>query len=150
MALSESGFEIRTILQGLGTAVEEQAVQLEEMLVFEIDRLGLRDSDNLLDSLKQNVRFRDGVPESIGIKFARTGIYVARGARKGFGGTTGSTWRTSKGEKRSTNPESLNKAGTGESKERDWITGPLEVTEKQLGSILEEHYGEATIKVLKP
>lgn len=150
MALSDAGFTIRQLLLGLGADVEQNAAELEEMLAFEIERLGIRDSDNLLDSLKHNVRYRDGVPESIGIKFARTGIYAARGAGIGFGGSKGSSWRTSKGEKRTTNPESLGKAGSGPWKERDWITQPLDRAEKDLGETLEKHYGEATIRVLKP
>lgn len=148
MALSDSGFEIRAVLAGLSSDIEEQAAELEEMLAFEIERLGLRDSDNLIDSLKHNVRYQSGVPESIGVKFARTGIYVARGAGKGFGGTKGSTWRTSKGEKRRTNPESLGKAGTGTRQEADWITAPFSAAEKGVEEALEKNYGEATIKVL--
>jgi hypothetical protein len=150
MSLSDSGFSIRQTLEGLSSDVRKQAEELEEMLAFEIHRLGVRDTDNLLDSLKTNVRFRDGVPESIGAKFARSGIFMAKGARRGHGGRKGSTWRTSKGEKRTTNPESKGKLLTGYPGKRDWISQPLDTTEKHLGSVLEKHYGEATIKVLKP
>ena len=150
MSLSDSGFSIRQTLEGLSTDVRKQAEELEEMLAFEINRLGIRDTDNLLDSLKTNTRFRDGVPESIGIKFARSGIYMAKGARRGHGGRKGSTWRTSKGEKRSTNPESKGKLFAGYPGKRDWISQPLNTATTNLESTLEKHYGAATIKVLKP
>lgn len=120
-----------------------------EMMVFEIAALDLRDSDHLFQTIKVKVKQYLGVPDSIGYNFPRTGIYPIKGAGRGYGGATGSKWRTSKGEVRRTNSASLGKAGSGTYKVRDWFNKAFDILLQRLSDVLEEKYGEATIKALK-
>jgi hypothetical protein len=141
--------DIRFLLEGLNTEVELVAQEALEMMIYEIAALDLRDSDQLFQTIKVKVKQLLGVPDSIGYTFPRTGIYPIKGAGRGYGGASGSKWRTSKGETRRTNAGSLGKAGSGPYKVRDWFNKAFDILEQRLSDVLEEKYGEATIKSLK-
>jgi len=141
--------DIRFLLEGLNTEVEVISKEALEMMIFEIAALDLRDSDHLMQTIKVKVKQLHGVPDSIGFNFPRTGIYPIKGAGTGYGGKSGSKWRTSKGEARRTNSASLGKAGSGRYKVRDWFNKSFDILERRLSDVLEEKYGQATIKALK-
>lgn len=141
--------DIRFIMEGLNAEVEVVAQEALEMMIFEIAALDLRDTDTLFQTIKVRVKQLYGMPDSVGFTFPRTAIYPITGAGTGYGGKTGSKWRTSKGEVRKTNTASLGKAGMGNYKVRDWFNKAFDILEQRLMSVLEEKYGEATIKSLK-
>jgi hypothetical protein len=69
-----------------------------------------------------------GAVNRIGIRLPRTLIYPHKGAGKGYGGNKGSTWADKYGEKKTTDPDSLGKMGTGNRKAKpffnDTLNGP--------------------------
>jgi hypothetical protein len=63
--------------------------------------------------MSQRAHYDQGMINRIGIRLPRTLIYPDKGAGKGFGGTNGSSWLDQYGQKKTTNPASLGKMGTG-------------------------------------
>lgn len=60
-------------------------------------------------------------PRSIGFKFARHGVYFAKGAYRGHGGFIGSKWTDKYGTLKQMNPDSRGKMGDGKRKAVDWF-----------------------------
>ncbi|MFN0276741.1 MAG: hypothetical protein ACKVPJ_13425 [Chitinophagales bacterium] len=86
--------------------------------------------------------------ERIGIGFERTGIYIETGAHTGAGGQKGSTWYLH-GLKRSTNPLSFGKMGTGNRPAKPWLNPTLDEATPKLAQLVTNYYADATIKTIK-
>ncbi len=84
---------------------------------------------------------RDGLISIVSIRVNRSLIYTHKGAGKGFGGVKGSRWIDKFGNRKSTNPASKGKAGSGSRREKpfinDTLDGPQGVT--KLADIVAEN-----------
>jgi len=87
--------------------------------------------------------------QRIGFSFDREGVYLHKGARRGYGGTKGSKWYTLKGEVRTTNPNSLFKMGTGNSPEIEWFNPIIEYEAPQLADLVSEYWVTLTVDKTK-
>ena len=90
-----------------------------------------------------------GLVHRIGFSFPRHGIYIHKGAYKGYGGIIGSKWEKLKrvgneeistGIVRHTNPDSLGKQGTGKRKPFDWFDSVIRERVKELESIVTQYF----------
>ncbi|MDU1906655.1 MAG: hypothetical protein E6772_17960 [Dysgonomonas sp.] len=102
----------------------------------------LIDRDLLLsDSIKPKVYYdRKYAKEAnrVGFTFVREGVYVHKGAGRGKGGTKGSKWFNLKGERMSTNPDSLFKMGTGSRQPKEWFDPVVEQELLQLADLVSD------------
>lgn len=100
-----------------------------------------------LSKLKARLHNKDGGIDRIGIQLSRSLIWTHKGAGKGRGGTVGSNWTNSKGERRETNPKSLGKMGTGGRVAKPWFNQFMEGAEgvEELGDIVAEETGDAIV-----
>lgn len=83
-----------------------------------------------------------GVANAIKFKFQKHLVFVHKGARRGHGGTKGSTWINAKGERVSTNPNSLGKMNTGRSKAKEWYNPVIERRIQLLADIAAKNLAE--------
>lgn len=83
-------------------------------------------NDGVASKLKTNTRKNYGVVDRIGAKFPRHGIFVEKGARKGYGGVIGSSWYDKQGTRKKTNPNSFGKMNTGNSLAKPWLAPTLD------------------------
>lgn len=79
-----------------------------------------------LPKVKDKYAFKTGVVNKVSITFPRSLIYTMKGAGNGIGGRKGSRWVNAKGESKKTNPDSLNKVGTGNRRQKDFINQSLD------------------------
>lgn len=77
-------------------------------------------------SLRTNTKKAYGIVDRIGAKFPRHGIFIEKGARKGYGGNSGSTWYDKNGARKQTNPKSFGKMNTGNSLAKPWLAPTLD------------------------
>jgi hypothetical protein len=112
--------------------------------------MGIRhsaDSPNTGESLaNMKVSFKRKLGDQISaitFKLRRTLFYVYHGAGRGYGGSKGSTWYTSDGERRKTNPASIGKADTGGRQAKPF----LDVIEEDVPNLLDD-VAEATMDAI--
>ena len=74
-----------------------------------------------MPKLKSGFKYDTGAIEVISFKFPRSLIYVHKGAGKGRGGTSGSTWLDRYGKQKKTNPNSMGKMDTAGRKAKPWF-----------------------------
>lgn len=100
-----------------------------------------------LSKIKDGFKYKDGVIERISFKFPRSLIWTHKGAGKGMGGSKGSSWTDAQGNRHSTNPRSLGKAGTGKRKPKEWFNKVVEASTgvDELATIVAEETGDAII-----
>ncbi len=79
-----------------------------------------------LDSIKISYGRRYGDIERIGFKFMRHLIFVHKGAGRGMGGSKGSSWVTSSGQRKKTNQRSLGKMNRGNRLAKRWLSPVLD------------------------
>jgi hypothetical protein len=98
-----------------------------------------------LAKLKAKEHYDDGSIDRIGFKMNRSLVYTHKGAGKGRGGSKGSSWFDARGNRKTTNPESLGKMATGGRKAKPWfnqfIESPAGVDD--LATIAAEEIGSA-------
>ena len=107
-------------------------------------RLGIGKGE-LYESLRPTThKNKYGEIDRIGFSFARQGIYIHKGAYRGFGGYKGSRWSYRKatkqgyiytGEMRTTNPSSIGKLYQSRMKARDWFNPVIERRIERLAEI---------------
>lgn len=105
-------------------------------------------SGQLQRSIKGRVKIRNQEPYAIAFEFARHGAWLEKGAGKGAGGHTGSSWYNKKGEKKYTNPKSKNKMGI-KRQEHPWFDETIhdrlpilaDLISRQLSSSLVRYIG---------
>lgn len=100
--------------------------------------------------IKNRVRYRGGIIEVVSFKFPRTLIWTHKGAGKGRGGLKGSVWYDALGIRRSTDPESLGKMGTGGRQAKPWFNNVIEGADgvEELATIVAEESGDAIVNNL--
>jgi hypothetical protein len=98
-----------------------------------------------LPALKAKQHYQDGTIDRIGFKMNRSLIWTHKGAGRGKGGIKGSNWTNAKGERKTTNPESLGKMGTGGRKAKPWFNQFIESSDgvDELATIAAEELGDA-------
>lgn len=103
---------------------------------------------SLSQSIKGKVyHHRRGVREaqSVGFAFLREGIYLHKGAGRGQGGMIGGSWIDPHGRRKTRDPRSAGKMGTGNRQEVDWFDTELERKMPQLADIVADY--SATLQV---
>ena len=110
-----------TDLNKVNAIISADTAAVVPKLITEQNKYGIQHSSDGFNKIKTSTSIRDGIIRKITFKFKKTGIYREKGAGRGYGGKKGSTWRNSKGQQVSTNPESLGKAGTGSRPEAPWF-----------------------------
>lgn len=77
----------------------------------------------------------------------RSLIYTSVGAGKGIGGSRGSKWTDKYGKEQKTNPDSLNKLGSGNRKAKNFMLETLDGAEgvNRLGDIAAENLADAVV-----
>lgn len=92
---------------------------------------------------------KNGVVTRVGFTFDRKGIWLHRGAGRGYGGTKGSRWNKLKRVGRTyvetniirhTNPFSLGRMGSGERKGYDWFNRVVDGEIQQLADIAVKYW----------
>lgn len=93
---------------------------------------------------------KDSVVSRVAFRFPRSLIWTHKGAGKGRAGKKGSRWVNKFGNTRSTNSDSLGKAGTGARKEKPWFTSVMDAPDgvNRLADIVAEETGDAIVNQL--
>ena len=109
-----------------------------------LQRLGIGRGE-LYESLRHTThKNKYGEIDRVGFSFARQGIYIHKGAYRGFGGWKGSRWSYRKstrrgyiytGEMRATNPSSIGRLYQSRMKARDWFNPVIERRIERLAEI---------------
>lgn len=107
------------------------------------------DTGALEASISSRTKKFYGQIDRISFPFLRYGVFRAKGAGKGYGGSKGSTWYNAKGEKKSTNPESFGKMSTGNREGDDWYAIVIEEQIPRYEDVTKEYYGELVVNAIK-
>ncbi|MEN5054408.1 hypothetical protein [Sphingobacterium kitahiroshimense] len=99
-------------------------------------------------SIKIRYKQDFGQIERITFRFNRYLAFLHRGAGKGVAGSKGSTWTNKAGVKKTTNPASLGKLGSGRRKAKEWLTPKLDVAIPKLADQLLEEKIEFAMKAI--
>lgn len=121
-------------------------------------RMGIGKGE-LYDSIKPTAKKNEyGEIEIIGFSFARQGIFIHKGAYRGFGGYKGSKWSYRKSTKfgyiytnemRSTAPESRNRLAFSRMKDRNWFNPVISKRIDRLAEICTAYCDELIIDASK-
>lgn len=76
--------------------IEQEIIQWNALVVAQLKSKVTKGSGNLAQTIKSKVRKKYGVPESANIVFNRYGVFLEKGAGKGYKVTQGSLTRTAK------------------------------------------------------
>lgn len=98
--------------------------------------------DGITDTLKSNTKRKYGITDRVGMNFQRHGIFVEKGARKGYGGIAGSKWRSADGSIKFTNPKSLGKMNTGKSPAQVWLQPLLDEYSEIIADSANHHFAK--------
>lgn len=129
--------------------ITEKTQQLAPALVAEQAKYGMVHSNNGIKKVRIITRKRDGMINKITAQFKRSGIYREKGAGKGQGGAKGSKWVNAKGEQKTTNPNSLNKQGTGNRQPAPWFNPVVEKFADELADQLLDEFVEIAFNNIK-
>jgi hypothetical protein len=106
-----------------------------------------------LQKIRPGFKYGAGAIEIVSFKFPRSLVWTHKGAGKGMGGPSGSTWVDKLGNTKRTNTNSKGKMGTGNRHAKQWFTQPLDAPDgiNNLADLVAIHLG-ATISenILKP
>lgn len=127
----------------------QKTQSLPAALVAEQGKYGMQHSSNGISKVKATTRKRDGMINKISLVFKRSGIYREKGAGKGQGGAKGSKWINAKGQQKTTNPNSLNKQGTGNRQPAPWFNPVVEKFADELAQELLDEFVEIAFNNLK-
>lgn len=86
---------------------------------------------------------RLGEPTTITFSFLRHGIYLEKGAGRGYGGHIGSSWNG-----KHTNPNSIGKMGTGKKPPKQWYNPTIQKDIDSLGDIVARYMGDKAIQLI--
>lgn len=115
----------------------------------EQSKYGMQHSSNGISKIKAVTRKRDGMINKIKFQFKVSGIYREKGAGKGYGGSKGSKWVNANGQLTTTNPNSLNKQGTGNRKAAPWFNPVAEKFADELAEELLTEFVEIAFNQIK-
>ena len=138
-----------TDIDKANSIIESKTALVIEQLKSEQAKYGIQHGPDGMDKIKKSFRKRDGLINKVTLKFKKTGIYREKGAGRGYGGSKGSKWIDSKGIQRSTNPNSLGKAGTGNRKAAPWFNPVIEKFADDLANDLADQFVEIAFNNLK-
>jgi hypothetical protein len=140
---------LSTDLEKVNIIIQDATTALIPALVAEQAKYGIKHGSDGMDKIKRSFRKRDGMINKVTIKIKKSGIYREKGAGKGYGGKKGSKWIDSKGQQKSTNPNSLGKAGTGTRQAAPWFNPVVEKYADQLANKLADEFVEIAFNNLK-
>lgn len=112
--------------------VRQWGLTLRSQITSNASKYGIRHRNNSpspnssVNDIKVKFRMADGQISGISIGLRRSLIYPHKGAGKGYAGVKGSRWIDKYGTRKSTDPDSLGKAGTGSRREKPFINDALE------------------------
>ncbi len=138
-------FEFEKVTEFNGK-VQQWASNLRSLLKASASAL-VDNDENLSASLKVSVKKEKGEAVAVRMKMAREGVYVHVGAGRGYGGVSGSEWKTRKGIKKTTNPNSMGKMGSGSRAEKPWLNPIIDAELPKLGEIVAEYFANTTVRV---
>lgn len=119
-----------------------------QVLRVSLAALNVRERGRLLAELKVRYSKRYGQVRSIGYQFPRYGVFVEKGAGRGYGGKKGSQWRTN-GARRRTDPASLGKMGTGRRQAKPWFNPIMDARVGALADLVVKHMGTAAVNNIR-
>ena len=129
--------------------IENGTADLIPALIQEQQKYGIKHGPDGMDKIKKAFKKRDGMISKITLKIKKSGIYREKGAGKGMGGKKGSSWIDSKGQRKTTNPNSLGKAGTGNRQPAPWFNPVVEKYADDLANKLADEFVEIAFNNLK-
>lgn len=108
-------------------------------------------SKSLSDDIRPNFKSKDayGLINKVGFSFPRHGIYIHKGAGRGYGGWRGSKWEklvregnrlVGTGIMKTTDPESLGKMDWGNRRARRWFDSVMERELPKLDQIVSRYF----------
>jgi hypothetical protein len=103
-----------------------------------------------LQQIVARFKYASGLVHIVSFRVPRVLFYTHKGAGRGMGGHTGSSWADKYGNQHRTDPKSLGKAGTGSRKEKPFINDTLQSPDglDSLGDIVITKIGDAFINNL--
>jgi hypothetical protein len=112
-------------------------------------RMMVKHDTSLAESIHPNLYFDKKYAKEVnrvGFSFRREGIYIQRGAGRGYGGNKGgSKWTDRYGNLKHTNPDSFFKMGTGNRHVIAWFNPVIERQLPFLADIVSEYAAELSI-----
>lgn len=119
-------------------------------------------SNELKRSIKKYNRYKDGLPSSIGFKMVRHGVYIEKGAGRGYKGKNGTSWEYNKGKnvskpnrfykgklltnKRTTDPTAPHVMNTGKRVAQPYFNDNIEQRVNKLADAMAEVYLDIVVK----
>ena len=136
-------------------AVQKFAQELVQQLKQQIRSLNIQhqtystSNKPMINIVGARTRQQQGTVNRISISMPRHAIFVHVGAGKGRGGAKGSTWVNNKGERKTTNPNSIGKMNTGNRTAKEWYNPIIDRELPKLQAIVGKQYGTMVINALK-
>jgi hypothetical protein len=126
-----------TLIQQIHHNARNWADRTTPALQASVAGKGLVDTGALQRSIEARTYTNERIQEvRVGFRFLRYGVFVAKGARRGHGGTKGSTWRTASGALRRTASTSRGKL----MQKQDWynpiVRRELVKLKEQVGNMM--------------
>lgn len=138
--------------------VKDWAKRMTSTMQYNGASLGIMHRENSqnpapsMPQIKNSYKYDTGAIEVVGFRFPRSLIYTHKGAGKGRGGTSGSTWVDRYGNRKGTNPKSMGKMGTGGRVKKPWFTRSMDGSGglEQLADLVADNLGATiTTNILK-
>jgi len=107
------------------------------------------DTGALEESIGSNTRKFYGQIDSISFPFLRYGVFIAKGAGRGYGGLIGSSWYNAKGELKTTNPLSLGKMNSGSRQGDDWYGVVIDEEIPKYKKVAIEYYSQLYVNAVQ-
>jgi hypothetical protein len=133
--------------------VTDWAVRSEGDLKGKSNALGITHRTNSpspgpsVPKIKHRLRQSSGVIDVVSFRFPRSLIWPHKGAGKGMGGSKGSVWYDKLGMKRTTDPNSFGKMGTGNRVAKEWFNSVMEADTgvDELATIVAEESADSIV-----
>jgi len=133
----------------LNKYLTEEAQAIANTLRSEISVQGIGSvSNRLRRSIKPKLGKKYGDINRISFGIQRYGIFLIKGAGRGYGGQKGSSWTNAEGERVRTATSSKGKMGTGKRKARDFWNPTLDRHLPIMAKRLADGTWEMTVKAL--
>lgn len=136
-------------IQRYNQAVKDWGRDTQGQLRSSINGLGVRATGTLLRSVNAKFGQRFGQVNYVGLRFARYGVFVEKGASRGHGGAKGSKWRTAQGKLKRTNPKSMGAMGTGGRSARPWFNPVIGDAVDRLADLVVNFIADASLNTIQ-
>ena len=134
-------------LTAMRADIEQWAQDTTNALQGSLSAIGAVDSGEGRASIRNQVKHYSDGSSGISFKFLRRLVYIEKGAGKGYGGTKGSQWRHN-GQKKTTNPNSFGKMGTGRRPARPWFNPVIRMQVRIIRREVAEYYRVRAANIL--